>query len=145
MMMFINFLVYRTHSIDGTKDSGLATEARLWVKCENELRKQNPLSADNKTSVDQIKKSIKHQMMRKTAFRFKLLRIRQKISYIAYEQRMTIPELILSTILRVYRELPQLGLVYADPTHSYECKAQDTGLLNELLDPWIVNTLSMAV
>jgi len=36
-------------------------------------------------------------------------------------------------------------LVYGNLHHSYETKSKDNELLNELLDPWIINTLSMAI
>ena len=39
--------------------------------------------------------------MKKTEFRFKILKIRQKISQIAYEKDMTIMEMLLNQILKI--------------------------------------------
>ena len=83
--------------------------------------------------------------MKKTEFRFKLLRIRQKISFMAYSKLMTIPELIVSTILRVFRNLEKAGMVYGNEKHCYERMNQEYALWKELLNPWLINTLIMAI
>ena len=50
---------------------------------------------DNVKFVEKVKDQIKHQLNRKTEFRFKLIRIRIKISYLAFVKTITIAELIL--------------------------------------------------
>ena len=48
--------------------------------------------------------------MKKTEYRFKLLRIRQKISLMAFINHMTINELFMNTILKSYEDRYRNGL-----------------------------------
>jgi len=41
--------------------------------------------------------------------------------------------------------MTNLGFVYKYPKDSYEVRHKDHKLLYELLDPWLINTLSMAI
>ena len=51
---------------------------------------------------EKIKAEIRHQIMKTVMFQFRLLRVRCKISYIAFEKRMTITELFLTQIKKSY-------------------------------------------
>ena len=44
-------------------------------------------------------------------FQFKVLRIRQKISFLAYVKLMTIPELVMSSIMKCHESALRYGRV----------------------------------
>jgi hypothetical protein len=48
----------------------------------------------------------KHTVTMKTLQKYKIMRIRQKISFIAFQKRMTVAELFCSTILDSLHSLP---------------------------------------
>ena len=52
-----------------------------------------------------IHETVKHQIMKRTMQRYNLVRIRAKISYMAFIQRQTIPELICNSILESHKIL----------------------------------------
>jgi hypothetical protein len=49
-----------------------------------------------------MKDEIRHQVMIQAAQKFSIFRIRQKISYLAFKQRMTIAEIIVESIHKTY-------------------------------------------
>jgi len=53
--------------------------------------------------------------MKKAEFRFKILRIRNKLSFMAFIKTMTFHELMLNTILRIIERLEKDGIVLRDP------------------------------
>ena len=52
-----------------------------------------------------IHETVKHQIMKRTMQRYNLVRIRAKISYMAFIKRQTIPELICNSILESHKIL----------------------------------------
>jgi len=78
--------------------------------------------------------------MKKTEFRFKLLRIRTKLSFMAYQRDMTIIEMILNQILTTSRKMEKDGMIYKDPSFTYEALSEDDALVSELLNPWEVKS-----
>ena len=48
-------------------------------------------------------------VMRTTLFRFKLLRIRSKLSFEAFRQKMTVHEMLLTQIMQSYSDLLKAG------------------------------------
>lgn len=71
-------------------------------------RKDLKLSEESKNQILLEKKKIIHQ---NTCFRFKLMRVRMKISYQAFQNRMTISEHMLKTILNSYELLSLSGSI----------------------------------
>ena len=53
---------------------------------------------------------------------------------------MTIVEMLLNQILKVSKNLEVDGIVYIDPENSYESLCEDDELVEELLNPWELNT-----
>ena len=94
MQNFIKFILYKTQSIDGSINS-----AQYIIKAgEVESRKMKlKLKQKEKNAAD-----LRHKLMIKANFRYNMLRIRSKISFMAFKKHMTISELFFTTILKVY-------------------------------------------
>ena len=73
MNRLVKYLLYRINSVDGNKNSA------------------QPI-IDSNPNEDVFK--LKHEISIKTMTRIKIMRIRQKISYIAFTKKMTLAELI---------------------------------------------------
>ena len=52
-----------------------------------------------------IKQTNEHNLFRKIYLKYLIMRIRAKISFMAFEKRMTIVEIIVNAIFKSYREL----------------------------------------
>ena len=53
----------------------------------------------------EIQKKHEHELFRKVLLKYKIMRIRSKISFMALEKRMTVFELFVITIKKSYLEL----------------------------------------
>lgn len=87
MTKLLKFLIYSMDTIDGEKGSSIPYQTFL---VEN-LKKNKATD----TSEEEIEFKVRHQLMKKTALKYSILRIRQKISFMAFMKKMTIQELIL--------------------------------------------------
>lgn len=56
--------------------------------------------------------------MSKTALKYKIIRIRAKLSFIAFERRMTVQELLLTKIIESYKDMVSQRLFV--PKESFE-------------------------
>ena len=96
MQMLIQYLVYHMQTLDGQRGSA--------VKILDELRKQNIMSYKKQHNRTEISKSREQQyiqineaeMFRKVCLKYTILKIRHKISYMAFMKKKTIPELLIS-------------------------------------------------
>jgi hypothetical protein len=66
-------ILYKMNSLDGEKGSSLLLQKLLSSKKGNDVQQ------------------VKHVVTKKTLFKFKVLRIRMKISYMAFRKRLTVP------------------------------------------------------
>ena len=71
-----------------------------------------------------------YKVFKKVCLKYMIMKIRMKISYMAFEKGMTIIELLLSSILCSYRTFVNDGLIQEDQESK---KRQDT-LFNELIN-----------
>lgn len=69
----LTIILSKMHSLDGNLNTSLPLE--------------NFMSQKKGVNMEEVH----HVIVRKTLFKFKILRIRMKISYIAFEKRMTVP------------------------------------------------------
>ena len=58
-----------------------------------------------------IKATNEHKVFSKVYFKYLMLKVRSKISYLAFAKRMTVPELFYSTILNCYEHLMDVGAI----------------------------------
>lgn len=83
MEMFIKYLVYHLETVDGNRGSS--------HKFENSLANQVARNNRNKKSPNE---QAKHIVMTITAQKYRIIKIRQKISFIAFVKKQTVAELI---------------------------------------------------
>ena len=106
MMNFIKLLIDNINTVDGKRDSAKPIREALY----REKFEAYKLSEANNRPIEEwrIKKMIElvnHQLMRKTCLKYQILKIRSKLSYICFEKRCTLTELLLKQILTSYNEL----------------------------------------
>lgn len=87
MNNFLSILIHKMETLDCSKGTALPL-----IKC-----------LEAKKGIDM--KQARHMIVKKTLLRFKILRIRLKISFMAFEKRMTIPELFMQAIMKTHDEL----------------------------------------
>ena len=84
MTQFIKLLIYSLKSIDGSRNS--------WDGVVDVLKRQG-----------MPEKKVTHLVMNIAMRKFSVMRIRQKLSYMAFFKLNTVNEMIVKTILRCYR------------------------------------------
>ena len=98
MDILLKFLINKMRTIDGVK--GSADKILELLQKERELEFQK--KSGKKFVSDSIRYTIKygneHKIFRKVYLKYKLMRVRSKISFMAFQKRMTILELFVSTI-----------------------------------------------
>lgn len=78
---------------------------------EEEYRRVENKNYISESIIANIKQTNEHKVFTKIYFKYMLLKVRAKISFIAFEKRMTIPELFVSTILNCYEHLMSVGAI----------------------------------
>ena len=84
MTMFLKFLVYSMQTVDGAKDSALNIYKALRVQEEKKFCKSHKIKKISEKDCEIINKRIYHLVMRKAMMKYKILRIRSKISFYAF-------------------------------------------------------------
>ena len=92
----LKFLIYEIKTIDGKKDSGFGLQQHLIEK------RTDKSSSQSSWRSQQIVEIVKHQIMKKTLTKYSILRIRQKISFMAFMKKMTVLEMIMESVLRTH-------------------------------------------
>lgn len=99
MEQFIKLLIYHMQTVDGNKGSSRAIEHTLYHQYLKEYKDKGYI---NKKTIIQ---KAKHKIMTNTMQKYRIIKIRQKISFIAFSKCMTITELFYTTILDTYQTL----------------------------------------
>lgn len=141
MNLFLKLLIVSTHTLDGVKNSANGLSNALFeesvkkrsIQIRRERRGHN-LSKNNHAIVPakekvEIRRKHLSQIYRQTFFKYRLMRIRIKIGFHAYQSRQTINEMIISQILASYEELTYVGLI--QPVANYSQKSMET--FNDIL------------
>ena len=84
MLNFITLLVYQLNTIDGNRNSA----KKLIQKTKNQ-----------------------DLVVEKVVMKYKIMKFRMKISYMAFQKRKTVKELLLDSILKTYIKLFKNGLI----------------------------------
>lgn len=90
MTKLLSLLIYKLNTVNGERDSAKHLKETL---------------IDIKYRSKDVKEKVDHLMMKQTLLKYKIMRIRAKISFAALKKRMTIKELILTQILDTYHQL----------------------------------------
>jgi len=81
----------------------------------------------------QFEQIVKHEIMRKTFIKYKILRIRQKISFSAFMKRLTVLELLFNSVIRTHDFLLNEGSIpQYDPQFEQKQEIFDTILYDEV-------------
>lgn len=99
MDALLMILIHATKTVDGNKGSLAAVEKFVLTQKARMNKKKGKLEQAEVT--DQDKTCIFYS----TLMKFRLMRIRSKISFMAFEKNVTIPELLLTTIKNSYVQL----------------------------------------
>ena len=105
MKMLIEFLVHTLKTMDGSKDSALPMLNLMMEQKLKEIQKSSKRTqvADYvKSRIMQINEAF---IYRKVKTKYTIIRIRNKLSYLAFMKGITIAQLFLNSILRTYKYL----------------------------------------
>lgn len=97
MDKFLKLLVFHINTIDGQRDSAAKLKAQLY----KEERAKFPEIINNSFE-EFIWEKINHRVMCRVMIAYRLLRIRQKISFSCLLQAKTLSELLMYQIIRTY-------------------------------------------
>ena len=111
MERFIKFLIHNLRCMDGCR--GSADKLLELMQKEGE---EAYMKGENKNFISdsvkaKIKQSNEHKVFSKVYFKYLMLKIRAKISFLAFQKRMTIAELFTATIINCYEHLMQVGAI----------------------------------
>ena len=88
MSQFIKFLIYSLHTIDGNRESMRPLSMDLFRKYKKKIYLR-----DNNDKDWEIDSMIKHQVMLQVFVKYRLMRVKMKISYNAHLKSYTILEI----------------------------------------------------
>ena len=74
-------------------------------ECEEQYKKDEKKNFISESIKYNIKQTNEHKVFSKVYFKYMLLKVRAKISFMAFIKRVTIPELIVQTIYNCYMHL----------------------------------------
>ena len=74
--------------------------------------------------------------MKQAVLRYKIIRIRSKISFLAFKNNKTIQELILENIHNSFANAEKNGLIYKNPAFNYDSLNKDKETVETFCDPW---------
>jgi hypothetical protein len=97
MKMLLRFLCYRINTINGDTGSAIPLQRMLFKQKSAYYRRKNV-----KIDESELMEEVKHAVMIKTSQKYSMLRARQKISFIAFQKRMTVQELLVSSIKKTF-------------------------------------------
>lgn len=108
MMNFLKFLIYSLETIDGKRGSATPfIEKKVFI----ENRRLGLYSDDHTVNLAKVENKIREDLMHKVLFKYKLMRVMQKISFQALKRRMTLKEHWFQQILvsfKLFRDSGQI-------------------------------------
>lgn len=123
MTMFLKLLIMKTRTIDGKRDTALIFNKLVQRSKKHSKCKSNSQSLNRRQSSD---KKIDPQIMSHVFTKYKLMRVRQKISYQAFLRNQTILEFWVNAIYKSYnclKDTKQLNFqgMNSQRNHLVEC------------------------
>ena len=104
MVKILKFLIYKLNTVDGVAGSA-----------DKILRKMNHYKASQKQKMINL-----HDLNRKVMLKYKIMKIRAKISFMALKSQKTIVELLVDQILKTHKDLLDLGHIRPACCHGEE-------------------------
>lgn len=88
---FLKLLIHRIETTDGRKGTAVKLKKNVYAE-EVKVRLQKGKRLDEKWA-QQVKRAIAHQVMHKVALKYRIMKVRMKLSYICFMQGTTMVEL----------------------------------------------------
>jgi hypothetical protein len=114
MNNLLQLLIYSMNTLDGHKDSAMGIINLQYKQAHKKLRLSRSTGYVSAKEEQKMMRIIKHRLMRKTLMKYKVLRIRTKISYHAFMNIQTILHCFVNRILDSYDLLNGQPLIFKD-------------------------------
>ena len=114
---FAKYLIYTLNTIDGSLNSAqplldVLEEQAILKYCKSKKMKRDNFKASTASSfLSKVRYKNKLKLMRKTYLKYLIIKLRIKISFIAFKKKMTLVELICNSILKTYNLLVTKGAI----------------------------------
>lgn len=105
MDMFLKFLIHNLFTMNGKRDSARKLVDLMNNQAVDKYKRDQKKKFISQSVFQSIRQKNEHLLFRKVHLKYLILRVRAKISYMAFERRMTVAELIVYTIKKCYIHL----------------------------------------
>ena len=131
MQMLLEFLIISLQTLDGVRHSGRNfiihnNKSKLTKKQQNEIKKGKNL--DHLFVSENASKPQEKELYLKVIKMFNKMRVRMKLSYMAFQKGQTVKEMFLETILQTFTQFKRQKL----PVKEYDYF--EKSFLNQLLE-----------
>ena len=131
MQLFIKFLIYRLKTVDGIRGSSAELLNKMNQKEIRAYQKENEESKLTSKKLKEINLKNEHHICQKVMMRYKIMKLRAKISFAALMKEMTIHELLVSQIHKSFTEIIDQSAHGKEKTTNEE---QEECVLQAILD-----------
>lgn len=121
---FLLFLVHSIRTIDGNRNSANGLLNLLNRAAIEKYKRDHKKGLISKSVEQKIEQTNENSLFRKIHLKFIIMRVRAKISYMAFIRRMTVLELFLVTIKDTYKKLVRLNLIKSSMNSKNEKEQQ---------------------
>lgn len=105
MQLFIKFLIYRLKTVDGIRGSSSELLNKMNQKEIRAYQRENGKSKLTSKKLKEINLKNEYHICQKVMMRYKIMKLRAKISFAALMKEMTIHELFVSQIHKSFTEI----------------------------------------
>ena len=106
MNSLLKFLIYSLRTLDGNRNSASNVLAQLNKESIQDYKKIHKREVVKKERIIEMNE---YKIFSKVYLKYRIMTIRQKISYMALEKCMTVMELIVDAIQRSFKHLMKVG------------------------------------
>lgn len=112
MELFLKFLIYQLKTMDGSRGSATQLLNLMNKQAFQEVRKSGAMLTVSRQC--EITEENERKLFAKTYLKYRIMAARAKISFMALQKRMTVGELIATSILETYRYSVRHGYLKKD-------------------------------
>jgi hypothetical protein len=102
---FLKYIIIRIKTLNGDRDSAVKIIDLMQAEGEESYKMEENKQFISDSVRYKIRQTNEHNVYRKVFLKYLLLRIRSKISFLAFKKKMTIVELFSNTILKCWYDL----------------------------------------
>lgn len=115
MNMFLKFLIYSLKTFDGQRGTAKNLVKALQRQEVRILKQDQGRQVISESKKQEIRERSEYTVYRRVYLKYQILKIRHKISYSAFQKKMTIPEMLVTQILDSYDTSVAEGRFIEDP------------------------------